>query len=370
MKICYLAPANSIHSQRWISFFGDAGHEVQWISLHASAFDKHPGVRYHECDLSKSRSVLKLVHSALKVRRYIKEFGPEIIHVQSAGIYGLFGLVCSRKIPMVLTAWGSDIVFGGQQFSKRFLVRKVLRRADLITTDAVHMIEAMKKLGASSGKMHIIQFGVDTKRFRPQPKSQELRSQLGIADRPTIISMRNFERVYDIETLIRAVPLVLGEEPKAEFLLLGRGPLKEALEILVKELGVAANVHFLGHLPVDQVPTLITSSDIYVSTSLSDAGLASSTQEAMACCTPVVITDSAENRNWVEDGVNGLVVPVKSPKILAEKICSLLKDKELGAQMGAKGRGTILERSDYYTEMAKVGTLLKSAALRNDGSLS
>ena len=52
--------------------------------------------------------------------------------------------------------------------------------------------------------------------------------------------------------------------------------------------------------------------DIYVSTSLSDGGIASSTAEAMLCSRPVVITNAAENSNWVKDGSNGLVLNVSA----------------------------------------------------------
>jgi len=360
MKICFLAPANSIHSKRWISFFVDAGHDVEWISLHPSAFDENETLRYHEFDFVNDKTIGSLFGFTIRIRKVIKTFGPDVIHVHSAGTYGLFGLLCSGNTPMVLTAWGSDILFATRSLLKSFLVKMMLRKARLITTDAVHMKEEMQKLGADGRKIHQINFGVDGKRFSLLQKNQELRKELGLGDEPTVISMRSFEEVYDVETLIRAVPLVLEREPQAEFLLLGKGPLKEGLESLANELGVISQVHFLGHLPPDQLPSLLSSCDIYVSTSLSDAGLASCTQEAMASCIPVIITDSGENRNWVKNGINGLVIPVKAPKILAEKICYLIENEGFGVEMGVKARETILDLSDYYKEMRKMERLLKA----------
>jgi len=97
--------------------------------------------------------------------------------------------------------------------------------------------------------------------------------------------------------------------------------------------------------------------DVYVSTSLSDAGIAASTAEAMACGLPVVITDSGENARWIEPGRNGFLVPLSEPGALAEKLLRLIDDPELRSRLGAAGRATIQERNDYQVEMAKMETL-------------
>jgi len=93
---------------------------------------------------------------------------------------------------------------------------------------------------------------------------------------------------------------------------------------------------------------------VYVSTSLSDAGLAASTAEAMACELPVIITDFGANAEWIQDGKNGFLVPMKNSKSLADKIIVLLKDKNLREKFGKKGRQLIKERLDYDTEMSKM----------------
>jgi glycosyltransferase involved in cell wall biosynthesis len=113
-------------------------------------------------------------------------------------------------------------------------------------------------------------------------------------------------------------------------------------------------VRFVGWISNDELPRYLASSDIYVSTSLSDAGLSASTAEAMACGLPVIVTDSGENRVWIEDGKNGFVVPLANPKILAEKIIYLIKNKDIKARFGEINRKIIEERNNYYKEMAKM----------------
>jgi glycosyltransferase involved in cell wall biosynthesis len=118
-------------------------------------------------------------------------------------------------------------------------------------------------------------------------------------------------------------------------------------------------VKFIGFIQNDKLPEYLNSMDVYVSTSLSDAGIAASTAEAMACGLPVIVTDVADNRVWVEDGVNGFVIPVKDPKLLAERVIHLLKNEDIRRRFGNISRKVIEERNNYYKEMAKMEEIYK-----------
>ncbi|MHA1908415.1 MAG: glycosyltransferase family 4 protein, partial [Candidatus Thorarchaeota archaeon] len=190
--------------------------------------------------------------------------------------------------------------------------------------------------------------------FTRERRSEELRNKLGLNGKTVVISLRTLEPLYDVESLIRAAPLVIEKNPNMHFVILGGGPLREELEQLSNDLGMADNITFIGRIPLAEMPVYLASSDIYVSTSLSDAGLAASTGEAMACERPVVVTDDPDNRLWIEDGVNGFIVPVTNPLALAEKILVLAGDEELRRDFGERSRKIIAERNDYNQEMGKV----------------
>jgi len=106
--------------------------------------------------------------------------------------------------------------------------------------------------------------------------------------------------------------------------------------------------------------------DVYVSTSLSDAGIAASTAEAMACRLPVVVTDVADNKKWVDNGVNGFVVPIKDPKSLAEKIIYLLQNENIRKKFGKINRKIIEEKNNYYKEMKKMEDIYKRLTRRHE----
>lgn len=352
MRICFLAPGNSVHSYRWIRYFADEQHEVHWISLYPFTTESIPGVIIY--DLSDiSGGILRIARCAWRIRRLVHRIAPNFLHVHSAGIYGLMG-VAANFHPLVMTAWGSDILINGKSVLKRPIVKHILRKADVVTTDAEHMIAAMERLGKARDRMTLIRFGVDTVRFKPAAPDRGLRERLGVGADPTVVSLRNFHPIYDIRTLLNSVPYVLARVPSAKFVLVGTGPEEEELKRLAQSLGLGASVKFTGKLPNEDLPGYLASMDVYVSTSLSDAGIAASTAEAMACGLASIVTDSGENRLWITDGLDGYVVPVSDPEQLADRIVNLIMDKRLRKEFGDRGRQVITERNDYYKEMAKM----------------
>lgn len=360
MKLCILAAANSIHSYRWIKYFAAAGHEVTWISLAPSIFDAPPTVRYYE--IAGASGLFGLLRAAAKVRQIIAEVRPDILHVHYVGTYGIMGLL-SGFDPIIATPWGSDVIEGKKSLFKRPFVARILRRAAMITCDAWHMRDEVMQFGVAADKIHIINFGIDTERFSPRPPNPAIREANTLGDSPAVISLRNFEPVYDIPTLLRAVPKVLERHPDTRFMLVGRGSLEGELKALAGQLGIAHAVRFVGFVPNEQLPDTLCSLDVYVSTSLSDAGIAASTAEAMACGLPVVISDSGENGRWIKDGENGFLVPVSQPDALAERLSQLIADAEMRHRLGQAGRATVQARNDYLVEMGKMESLYQQVAV-------
>jgi glycosyltransferase involved in cell wall biosynthesis len=286
----------------------------------------------------------------------IKKIRPDIIHahyISHFGILaGLYGWLTRFK-PIVLTAWGSDILMDPKGF-KKSLVKYALKKADLITCDAEHMKDALIELGTKPQKIYSIYWGTDTRKFNPEQRRGKIREDLGIFNSPTIISSKNLEILYDIESLVKSIPLVLKEVPEAKFVIAGKGSQEIVLKQLAKSLGVSDSVRFVGWIPSDEYPQYLASADIYVCTSLSDGGLAISTKEAMACGLPVVITNLEVNTEWIKDGENGFIVPLKDPKSLAEKIIYLIEHEDVRMKFGELGRKMVKEKFEYNRELKKV----------------
>ena len=326
----------------------ERGHDVHWIM---PEFHNISGVKVYPVNPRASK--LSPMFKAIMIRRLVKKISPDIVHVHGAIPFGLYGAL-SGFHPFIVSPLGSDIlIFPNSKISKR-VVQFVLSKADLITCDADHIKELLRGLGAEYQKIELVCFGVDTHKFKPTQKSNDIRDDLGASDSLMVISLRNLEPIYNIESLITSSPLILKEFPEVKIVIAGGGSQESELKELVNSLGVSANTVFVGWIPNNKLPQYIASADIYVSTSLSDAGLAVSTAEAMACGLPAVVTDFGDNKKWVEDGVCGFVVPLSDPEALAEKIVYLLKHDDIRKEFGMRGRKVIEERNDYYEEMAKM----------------
>lgn len=351
MKICFLAPANSIHSLRWVEYFADKGHDTHWITLYPLKFELPKGITLYNIKQYTNFGV-NYLSTFIRVKKLLNQIRPDVLHIHSLGLYGLGAF--SGFHPFVATGWWDDVLFAKDSLLKKKYVRHILKIADCITCDAEHMKNAMMDLGAEAGNVHIINFGIDTKKFYPAQTDVELRNKLGISDYPAVVSLRDLYPIYDIKSLVEAVPLVLKDVPNARFLIAGSGPEEKNLKDLTRSLNIGNNVSFLGRIENNELPKYLTTMDVYVSTSLSDAGISASTAEAMSCEMPVVITDSGENGKWITSGENGYLVPVKSPNQLAEKLAFLLKDEKKRREIGREGRKVIKEKNDYYGEMRKM----------------
>lgn len=367
MRICYIAGTGSLHTRRLVDYFAGKGHEIHIIT---SWIDEgYPdGVQLHLLSslLPQHRKGSGYINSlpwVIQLRRLISQIKPDIIDAQYITVYGYLGAL-SGFHPLVLTAWGSDVlIVMKESICLRILGRYALKRAELAVCNSDTMRRELVSFGVNPDRVKIIRQGVDTQKFSPK-RDAEFKARLGLQGRPVVISTRSFAPVYNLEMLIRAIPLVLEHLPQASFIIAGKGEQKEYLENLAGSSGCLDNIRFVGQIAHDELPQYLAASDIYVSTSVSDSA-SLSLHEAMACELAPVITDLSGNREWVTDGVNGFLVPINDVHALADKIIHLLENRELAQKFGRAGRETIQERAEYGKEMERLGKLYEGLMVKS-----
>lgn len=356
MKICFIADAVNIQTQKWVNYFARKGHEVHLIS--SSPGEGYiEGVQLYQLTVplpQNSWVVLRSINvltRIIKARKLVNRIKPDIISAHFIATNGFLGAI-SGFHPLVLTAWGSDILLlPKQSFYWRYLSKYALKRADLVTCNSEVLRRGLVGLGVDPTKIRIVYHGVDTQKFKPQP-GKGFRARLGLQGVPVVISTRKLRLIYNVEMLIKAVPLILERIPQASFIIAGDGEQMEHLERLTASLGVSENVRFVGWIQQAELPAYLTASDIYVSTSLSDS-TSVSLQEAMACELAPVVTDLPANREWITDGETGFIVPINDVQMLAEMVVYLLKNEEIRERFGKEGRRIIKERAEYEKAMGK-----------------
>lgn len=366
MKICYLADAESIHTKRWIRYFANQGHEVHLISKKPSCSIQ--GVQLHllkRLPESAASVAINLLATVIQIRKMLNKISPDIIHSHYILDYGLYGSLTGFH-PFVASAWGTDVlVVPNQSKILRALTKYALECANMITCDGENSRSAIIDLGIDKEKLRLISHGIDTSKFHPGRRDEALREELGLSGHSTVISMRSLNQIYDVASFIKAMPLILKEIPDAKFIVAGDGAEKEALMRLAKDEGILGQVIFAGSIPHERIPDYLASSDVYVSTSLSDGGIAVSTLEAMASGLAPVVTDVGDAGNWIKEGVNGFTVPTRDPVMLADKIIYMLQNKDLMKRFGAANRLIIKEKADYYMEMEKMRGIYESLIEEN-----
>ncbi len=346
MKICYLSDATSIHTARWARHFVDRGHEVTVISFRPGQLERGKLIQLTG---ALSLSPWAILRQIPRVRRLVCNIAPDILHAHYVTSYGLAGALSGWR-PFVVTAWGSDVLIAPEHsWLYRLVVRRVLARADLITSMAHHMTTTfIQRRYAPPSKIMTLPFGIDTEEFNPARRSAPHR-----AGPATVVSTRHLMEIYDVATFVRAIPAVLAQCPDTHFIIAGDGELRAALEQSVDRAGVRPSVEFRGKVPHDEVPHLLGEADVFVTTAITD-GNNVSLNEAMACGAFPVASDIPANREWIEHGRNGLTFPVGDVDRLVEAVVRAIREPAWRQAAAAENWTIVNQHASWANNMARM----------------
>ena len=162
---------------------------------------------------------------------------------------------------------------------------------------------------------------------------KEARRALGlVSEQPVVMTVGRLTQMKAQWQLLGAVPDLVARFPELAVVLLGDGPLTDALVKRAAALGVAHVVRFPGHRPDARL--LLAAADVFVLPSRHEwMPLA-----ALEAGLPVVATRVVGSDEVVMDGVTGALVPFGRPAELGAALRALLADPELRRQQGAAGR--------------------------------
>lgn len=362
MKICFLSDAIQEHTRRWAKFFAQKGHSVDLITWNPNHLSDYEPVKLHVVDKvfsgnSKLYGIGNLPVLLLKIKRILRDIRPDILHVHSVTSYAWMAMLSGFR-PYVVTPWMDMNIGVEKSFITRELSHLAVKKAALIIIDAQFVKEQLINWGVDENNIKVVMFGVNFERIPNEKKRNSgLIQRYNLSDAPIVISTRLLTVIRDVESFVRAVPLIKKVISDVNFVVVGSGIERENLEAIARSNGTYDAIRFIGHVTEKEMIDWLCTSDIYVSTSLTDAGLAASTAEAMACRLPVVTTDNSENSLWVHEDSGGYLYPNQKPDKLAECIIKLLKDKSLREKFGEYNRKIIEENNNYHIEMEKVESL-------------
>lgn len=378
LRLCVLGDLESIHTRRWMQPFVERGHDVHALSYYPPS-SPIEGVTVHALTAgsgaarkagapARTRKTmaerlpptpLRLIN-ALRYRRRglvstIRRIQPHVLHAHYAVEYGFFAAATGFH-PLVVTAWGSDILVAAERSPlARALARYTLRRADLVTSNNQHMTRKIRELGVPAEKVQAVVLG--TERFFLEAADSVNRRSPSPEYPPTVVSTRSLDSpLYGIDTVLRAMAIARRRLPNARLLIAGSGRLRPALERLAQELGLSENAAFLGFLDQSAFRSALASAHVYLSVPASDATSVSTLSAMAAGCFPIV-SDLPTQHEWIEDGVNGFLTPAGDVDALAERVVGALENEEMRRQALPLNRRLVEEGGLWEKESLRMEEL-------------
>jgi len=279
--------------------------------------------------------------------RFIRKERFDVVHTHSSKA-GISGRIAAKMagVPIIIHTLHS-LVFHEYQAAWKNWLYILLKKVCAPLSDALISVNQKTIDGAIAENIgrpeqYIKIFsGMPLKKFlniRDELTVADAKERLGIPrDAPVVGKIARLFALKGHEQFFDMVEVVAKVEPRAYFLLVGDGLLREQLEARARQMGIAERVVFAGLVDPDDVAAHIQAMDVVVHTSLRE-GLARVLPQAGAVGKPVATFDLDGAPEVVRDGNCGYLVPPKDTDALAVKVIELLGDPELREEFGAAGR--------------------------------
>ena len=207
-------------------------------------------------------------------------------------------------------------------------------------------------------QLSVIHEGVDTARLHPDPSARiwlDDGTALSREDEVVTYSARNLEPYRGFHTMMRALPRVLRERPRAQIVIIGgdgvsygRPPTRSATwrdEMLTELEGEIdpERVHFVGHLPYAQYVCVLQISSLHVYMTYPFV-LSWSLIESLSAGCLVLGSATPPVQEVIRDGENGYLVPFPDAEALGTRIVEILEDRAPHARIRAAARDTAIRK--------------------------
>ncbi|SCL18067.1 phosphatidylinositol alpha-1,6-mannosyltransferase [Micromonospora pallida] len=246
----------------------------------------------------------------------------------------------------------------------RTALRRIGRGADVVTYLGDYTRVRLERVLHGLTDLRRLAPGVDVDAYHPDVDGEAVRTRLGLTDRPVVVCVSRLVPRKGQDTLIRALPEIRRRVPDAALLVVGGGPYRGTLEKLARQTGVERDVVFTGTVPAAELPAHYAAGDVYAmpcrtrNRGLDVEGLGIVYLEASAVGLPVVAGDSGGAPDAVREGETGYVVRGRDVAQLADRVATLLADRDLARQFGAAGRAWVEREWRWQTQARRLTDLL------------
>lgn len=214
-----------------------------------------------------------------------------------------------------------------------------------------------------SRKVSVIFSGVDTTRFNPSVRGDDVRTRHGLAGKNIVLfvgALTQWHTYKGLDILLQAFSRVQRKCENASLLVVGGGNLASSYKQLATGLGIRNSTVFAGNVSEDLLPQYYGASDLLVMPSKNRSeGFGLTLLEAMASGKPTIGSKVGGVVDVIRQSESGLLVEPNDPTRLAKAMTDLLDDEELRMRMGKRGR-EIAEANDWEGVSKKMEKLYSS----------
>ena len=381
MRLLFVADGRSPIALSWISYFLESSHQVHLVSTYPCdpdprlaslrvlpvAFSRLAGAgdsggiaqgRWGGAANLRVRAWLRqwlgpltLPSAAPRLRLIIDQVQPELVHAMRIPYEGILAALAKPPAPLLISVWGNDFTLHAPSnplLSR--LTRLALRRADALHADCQRDARLARAWGLEENVPTVVlpgAGGVQGEIFHPPSQAER-----AMAERdPQVINPRGMRLYVRNDAFFQSIPYVLERMPAVRFVCPAMVGEPEAHQ-WVERLGLAGSVELLPRQSRPQMAHLFRRSLVAVSPSIHD-GTPNTLLESMACgCFPVA-GDLESLREWVEPGVNGMLVDPGDPQALGRAVVAALGDGDLRQKAAEYNLKLIAARAEYQGVMAE-----------------
>jgi len=219
--------------------------------------------------------------------------------------------------------------------------RRVCQKADGVIVPSEYLAGMVKKWGVAPDKIHVIYNGVD---FQPSDLTkEEARKKIGIPGN-LIISSGRLVPWKGFKMLIKIMPKLLEINQFLRLIIIGDGPEKKSLELMIKNMGLDRKVYLVGKKSKEEMAVYFAAADMFILNSGYE-GFSHQILEAMAAGVPVIASAIGGNKEVIRQGHNGFLVRYNDEFNLIEAIKGMHQSQELRDEFAAEGRETVAKYS-------------------------
>ena len=269
--------------------------------------------------------------------------------------------------PFTVVAHGTgEILLPSRVPFARQALRKVLVSADVVLPVSEFTRAAVDKLTKGRAKTWLIPPAVDVDRFSLDVSGAAVRGEHSLGGRFVVLFVSRLVKRKGADILIRAAAAI----PDVVVLLGGDGPERATLVRLVRELGVADRVIFVGLIPDDRLPEYYAAADAFCMPctdrygGLDTEGFGVVYLEAQASGLPTIAGHCGGSAEAVLDRVTGYVLADPTPRSVGTAILELRKDRAIAMKLGGAGRARMEQEFAPKVAAAKLDAAVTRVSAR------